>query len=105
MGITIRHTFLAMGIVAGAMTASAAPAMADDATDQQFLTALTQLKIDVGGDAKAISVAHSACQVLFQGKPVSYALYSIKNQTDLSDAQATKFGGAALRMYCPRYLP
>ncbi|CDO07380.1 DUF732 domain-containing protein [Mycolicibacterium cosmeticum] len=103
--MTIKRTLAAAVLAAGAMTALAAPAAADDGTDQKFLMALEQLKINVGGDAKAISVAHSACQVLFHGKPLSYALYSIKNQTDLSDDQATKFGGAALRMYCPKYLP
>jgi hypothetical protein len=103
--MTIKRTLAAAVLAAGAMTALSAPAMADDSTDQQFLTALDQLKIKVGSDTKAIGIAHSACGVLFRGKPLSYALYSIKNQTDLSDDQATKFGGAALRMYCPKYLP
>ncbi|MCX2712317.1 DUF732 domain-containing protein [Mycolicibacterium sp. J2] len=103
--MTIKRTLAAAVLAAGAMTALSAPAVADDSTDQQFLMALDQLKIKVGSDAKAIGIAHSACGVLFRGKPLSYALYSIKNQTDLSDDQATKFGGAALRMYCPKYLP
>ncbi|MHA3019242.1 DUF732 domain-containing protein [Mycobacterium sp. BMJ-28] len=103
--MTIKRTVAAAILAAGAMTALAAPAPADDSTDQQFLQALDQLKIKVGSDDKAIGLAHSTCDVLFRGKPLSYAMYHIKNQTELSDDQATKFGGASLRMYCPKYLP
>lgn len=102
--MTFKSVLGAALVVAGAATALAAPAAADDPTetDQQFLAALAEHHVRVGTDSKAISMAQSMCRKLGNGgdKGVEKALYYIKDNTDLSNTDITTFAGIAAQAYC-----
>ena len=99
---TIKGTVAAALLAVGTATALAAPAMADEQLDQQFLAALAEQGVSVGSDAKAIDMAQSMCRKLGSGskKGIETALYYVKDHTNLSNDEITTFAGVAAQAYC-----
>jgi hypothetical protein len=100
----IRQLLAVVIIAIGTATVLAAPASADDQTDQAFLNALKQKGVGVPSDALAISLAHSTCDMLSHGN-VSGALQLIIQKTKFQQQQAVTFGGLAAYAYCPGAIP
>lgn len=103
---TIKGAFTAALLAVGTATVLAAPAVADEQIDQQFLAALSERGVAVGSDSKAIDMAQSMCRKLGNGgdKGIEKALYYIKDNTDLSNDQITTFAGTAAQAYCAEKL-
>jgi hypothetical protein len=99
-----RQLLAVVTIAIGTATVLAAPASADDQTDQAFLSALKQKGISVPSDAFAIGLAHSTCDALTHGTPAT-ALQLIISKTKWQQQQAFNFGGLAAYAYCPGAIP
>ncbi|GAA2539636.1 DUF732 domain-containing protein [Mycolicibacterium diernhoferi] len=85
----------------GAATALAAPAAADEQTDQQFLTVIAEHGVQAGDDP--VGLAQTMCRKLGNGgkKGVQAALTYIQDNTDLDSEGITTFAGIAAQVYCP----
>lgn len=103
---TIKGAFAAALLAVGTATTLAAPAVADEQLDQQFLTALSERGVSVGSDSKAIDMAQSMCRKLGSGskKGIETALYYVKDHSNLSDDEITTFAGVAAQAYCAEKL-
>jgi hypothetical protein len=100
-----KHLLAAFVVAAGAATALAAPASADEQLDQRFLTALRDKGIVAKSDRFALALAHSTCDVLNGGGTVEEALQQIKTKTKWSDEKSVSFGGLAVYAYCNDKMP
>jgi len=100
--MTFKSAIGAAVLAVGTATALAAPAMADEQLDQQFLAALAERGVSVGSDSKAIDMAQSMCRKLGNGskKGIETALYYVKDHTNLADDEITTFAGVAAQAYC-----
>jgi hypothetical protein len=99
-----RHPLAVVTIAVGTAIALAAPASADDQTDQAFLNAVKQKSISLPSDAFAISLAHSTCDLLTHGG-AGPALQMIIKKTKWQQQQAFDFGAFAAEAYCPGAIP
>ena len=107
----LKNVVAAMLVVGGtsitlaATLATAAPAMADPSTDQQFLNGIKNQGLSLKSDSFAIDLAHSTCDVLSHGS-VTNALQHVKSGTGwTSTDQIVKFGSLAVQAYCPALMP
>ncbi|WP_395309858.1 DUF732 domain-containing protein [Mycobacterium sp. AMU20-3851] len=82
-------------------TASAAPAVADEQTDQQFLSVIAEHGVQAGDDP--VGLAQTMCRKLGNGgkKGVQTALTYIQDNTDLDSEGISTFAGIAAQVYCP----
>jgi hypothetical protein len=99
-----RHLLAVVTIAISTATALAAPASADDQTDQAFLSGLKQKGISVPSDGFALDLAHSTCDVLTHSN-AGAALQMIIKKTKWTQQQAVTFGGFAAYAYCPGAIP
>jgi len=99
-----RQLLAVVTIAIGTATALAAPASADNQTDQAFLNAVKQKGISLPSDAFAISLAQSTCDVIAHGG-VGPALQMIVTKTKWQQQQAFDFGAYAAEAYCPSLIP
>lgn len=104
----IQVAIAAAFVAAGAATALAAPAVADDELDEMdhlYLQALDENGIHVGSEEQAIDLAQSMCAVMFRGGEPTDAVIHVKEETGMSDKDSTTFAGIAARVYCEDMLP
>ncbi len=95
VGGTVAAALLAVG------TALAAPAGADEQTDQKFLAFLAEQGVQAGDDP--VGLAQTMCRKLgSRGKKgVQAALTYVQDHTDLDSEGITTFAGVAAQVYCP----
>ncbi|WP_304106012.1 DUF732 domain-containing protein [Mycolicibacterium bacteremicum] len=105
--MTFTRMLTAAIIAAGAATALAAPAAAEELTQEQFLAAIAEHGVQVGTDEEAIKLAERMCKILGNGsdEKIEKAIYYIKDHSKLSNEGITTFAGIAARVYCPDALP
>ncbi|MCV7430438.1 DUF732 domain-containing protein [Mycolicibacterium bacteremicum] len=105
--MTFTRMLTAAIIAAGAATALAAPAAAEELTQEQFLAAIAEHGVQVGTDEEAIKLAERMCKILGNGsdEKIEKAVYYIKDHSKLSNEGITTFAGIAARVYCPDALP
>ena len=105
--MTFTRMLTAAIISAGAATALAAPAAAEELTQEQFLAAIAEHGVQVGTDEEAIKLAERMCKILGNGsdEKIEKAVYYIKDHSKLSNEGITTFAGIAARVYCPDALP
>lgn len=105
--MTFTRLLTAAIIAAGAATALAAPAAAEELTQEQFLAAIAEHGVQVGTDEEAIKLAERMCKILGNGsdEKIEKAIYYIKDHSKLSNEGITTFAGIAARVYCPDALP
>ncbi|MGW0159657.1 DUF732 domain-containing protein [Mycobacterium sp. NPDC003323] len=103
---TLAATLLAAAPAVGA-TALAAPAAAEELTQEQFLAAIAEHGVQVGSDEEAIKLAERMCRILGNGseEKIEKAVYYIKDHSNLENEGITTFAGIAARVYCPDALP
>ena len=95
----------AAAMAVGAVVVFAAPASADEAFDQAFLTAVRERGVPIKSDAKALDLAHATCDLLNSGGSVDEALHNVKAATKWSDEDTVNFAGLAAYAYCRDKLP
>lgn len=105
--MTIKRMAVAAILTAGAATALAGPAAADEQADQAFLAAIAEQGVQVGSNADALDMAQSMCRRLGNGgeKGVEKALQFVKEHSGLPDDGITTFAGIAAQVYCPDKVP
>ncbi len=104
---------LAAVVLAGAVIGpaagltAAAPAAAEELTQEQFLAAIAQQGVQVGSDEDAVRIAQRMCEIAGDGSgaKLQKAVYYVRDHTKLSKDGVTTFAGIAARVYCPDVLP
>lgn len=92
-------------IAVGAATALAAPAFADEETEQQFLAALRDKGVPIESDEQALELANATCDALNRGGEPVAALRHIQMETGWSDDDALNFGSMAVYAFCRDKMP
>ncbi|MEH3130464.1 MAG: DUF732 domain-containing protein [Mycolicibacterium neoaurum] len=105
--MTVTRTLAAVVLAAGAGLAAAAPAAAEELTQEQFLAAIAQQGVQVGSDEDAVRIAQRMCEIAGDGSgaKLQKAVYYVRDHTKLSKDGVTTFAGIAARVYCPDVLP
>ena len=105
--MTIRRVLITATVVTATLMAQAAPAAAQEFTDEQFLAAVADRGLDVGTDKQTIAMAEQMCTILGGGddQPVEAALIYVKDQSGLPDEDVATFAGIAAQVYCPELVP
>lgn len=89
----------------GALGAGLAPAAHADANDDKFIQLLISDGITHDSVPAAISAAKKVCEYLQQGMSPNEVVVDVMNSSSLPDYDAGFFVGAAIRSYCPKYMP
>jgi hypothetical protein len=88
-----------------AIIGTAAPASAD-ASDDQFLAALTASGVTYQDPGKVIAAAKWVCQSLNQGTQMADVVRTVQSENaGLHQENAAKFTALAASAYCPNKLP
>ncbi|WP_260860361.1 DUF732 domain-containing protein [Mycobacterium tilburgii] len=100
-------TRIVMAVAAslGVLGAGLAPAAHADATDDKFVQLLISDGITHESVPAAISAAKKVCEYLQQGMSPNEVVIDVMNSSSLLDYDAGFFVGAAIRSYCPKYMP
>src|ERR1700692_2854403 len=97
--------FLLTLLSLAAIIGTAAPAYAD-ASDDQFLAALTASGVTFPDPGKAIAAAKWGCQSLNQGTQMADVFRTVQSENaGLHEDNAAKFTALAASAYCPNKLP
>lgn len=82
----------------------AAPAHADDAVNNAFLSALTNAGINYGNPTDTVALGQSICPMLVEpGKNFAKVAQTIRGgDNSISPDMAAFFTGIAISMYCPQ---
>ena len=96
---------VAMAASLGVLGAGLAPAAHADAQDDKFIQLLISDGITHDSVPAAISAARKVCQYLNEGMTPNEVVVDVMNSSSLPDYDAGYFVGAAIRAYCPKYLP
>ncbi len=105
--MTVTRLLAAAVLAAGAGLGAAAPAAAEELTQEQFLAAIAQQGVQVGSDEDAVRIAQRMCEIAGDGSgaKLQKAVYYVRDHTKLSKDGVTTFAGIAARVYCPDVLP
>lgn len=105
--MTVTRLLAAVVLAAGAGLGAAAPAAAEELTQEQFLAAIAQQGVQVGSDEDAVKIAQRMCEIAGDGSgaKLQKAVYYVRDHTKLSKDGVTTFAGIAARVYCPDVLP
>lgn len=103
--MTTKHYLAALLVAVGAATAFAAPAAADNETDDRFIGILEQEGVPVKTDSEALSLAHTTCQQLKSGVSLQGVLSSVQNATGWPRSDSINFGKYAVLAFCPEAMP
>ncbi|CDQ45167.1 MULTISPECIES: DUF732 domain-containing protein [Mycolicibacterium] len=105
--MTVTRLLAAVVLAAGAGLGAAAPAAAEELTQEQFLAAIAQQGVQVGSDEDAVRIAQRMCEIAGDGSgaKLQKAVYYVRDHTKLSKDGVTTFAGIAARVYCPDVLP
>lgn len=105
--MTVTRLLAAVVLAAGAGLGAAAPAAAEELTQEQFLAAIAQQGVQVGSDEDAVRIAQRMCEIAGDGSgaKLQKAVYYVRDHTKLSKDGVTTFAGIAARVYCPDILP
>ncbi len=83
------------------MMGMAAPAHADDATDELFLRALGETGIEYADPQQAIEAGKAVCGYIEEGNTMNQTVRGVKNANpDLSMTKAAQFVAIARAAYC-----
>jgi Protein of unknown function (DUF732) len=96
---------VAMAASFGVLAAGLAPAAHADANDDKFVQLLISDGITHESVPAAIGAARKVCQYLDEGMTPNEVVVDVMNSSSLPDYDAGYFVGAAIRAYCPKYLP
>jgi hypothetical protein len=96
---------VAMAASLGVLGAGLAPAAHADASDDKFVQLLISDGITHDSVPAAISAARKVCQYMDEGMTPNEVVVDVMNSSSLPDYDAGYFVGAAIRAYCPKYLP
>jgi Protein of unknown function (DUF732) len=89
--------------VAAAVTL-AAPASADPATDNSFLSALTNAGIGYSDPLSTQALGQSICPMLVEPGKSLASVYSTVTNNGINPDLAAFFTGIAISMYCPQMM-
>ena len=105
--MSVTRLLAAVVLAAGAGLGAAAPAAAEELTQEQFLAAIAQQGVQVGSDEDAVRIAQRMCEIAGDGSgaKLQKAVYYVRDHTKLSKDGVTTFAGIAARVYCPDVLP
>lgn len=105
--MTVTRLLAAVVLAVGAGLGAAAPAAAEELTQEQFLAAIAQQGVQVGSDEDAVKIAQRMCEIAGDGSgaKLQKAVYYVRDHTKLSKDGVTTFAGIAARVYCPDVLP
>lgn len=104
VSMTIRDLIVVVALMFGSLGA-AATAHADS-NDQRFLAALKSEGIsDRVSPAHAIDAAHTVCQKLDGGETLAQVVNEVLNNSSMPAYHSGFFVGAAIKVYCPQYMP
>ena len=105
--MTVTRLLAAVVLAAGAGLGAAAPAAAEELSQEQFLAAIAQQGVQVGSDEDAVRIAQRMCEIAGDGSgaKLQKAVYYVRDHTKLSKDGVTTFAGIAARVYCPDVLP
>ncbi|GKU55999.1 hypothetical protein NJB14197_18660 [Mycobacterium montefiorense] len=96
---------VAMAVSLGVLGAGLAPAARADANDDKFIQLLVSDGITHESVPAAIGAARKVCEYLSQGMTPNEVVTDVMNSSSLPDYDAGYFVGAAIRAYCPQYMP
>ena len=107
----VRHRAFAVGcrpLVGGrpARPASGpAPIARADASDDKFLAILKKDDINHASAASAIAAGKKVCEYLDSGMKLEGVESDVENSSGLPDYDTGFFVGAAIKAYCPSFMP
>lgn len=96
---------VAMAASLGVLGAGLAPAAHADPNDDKFIQLLISDGITHESVPAAIGAARKVCQYLDEGMTPNEVVVDVMNSSSLPDYDAGYFVGAAIRAYCPKYMP
>ena len=95
----------AAGLMSVAALLGPAPVARADAADTQFLNMLKKDDINHTSSQAAIAAGRKVCEYLDTGMNLTNVEQDVENSSGLPDYDTGFFVGAAIKAYCPQFMP
>jgi hypothetical protein len=95
----------AAGLISMAGLLGLAPVAHADAADNQFLAMLKKDDINHASASAAIAAGKKVCEYLDTGMNLTNVEQDVENSSGLPDYDTGFFVGAAIKAYCPQFMP
>ncbi|BAX91300.1 DUF732 domain-containing protein [Mycobacterium shigaense] len=95
----------AAGLMSAAALLGPAPIARADSADNQFLAILKKDDINHTSSQAAIAAGHKVCEYLDTGMNLTNVEQDVENSSGLPDYDTGFFVGAAIKAYCPQFMP
>jgi hypothetical protein len=95
----------AAGLISVVGLLGPAPIARADASDNQFLAMLKKDDINHESASAAIAAGKKVCEYLDTGMNLTNVEQDVENSSGLPDYDTGFFVGAAIKSYCPQFMP
>lgn len=95
----------AAGLISVVGLLGLAPVARADASDNQFLAILKKDDINHSSASAAIAAGRKVCEYLDTGMNLTNVEQDVENSSGLPDYDTGFFVGAAIKAYCPQFMP